>query len=97
MHEPVEPLTRRAALGCGLSVKRLINFIGKFPPFEHVVASLDSAFTAKEQNDPSGLTIWGVFQREGKRRIMLVSAWRKRLTASQEISRPFEGASVAVA
>jgi hypothetical protein len=34
---------------------------GKFPPFEHVVASLDSAFTAKEQNDPSGLTIWGVF------------------------------------
>jgi predicted phage terminase large subunit-like protein len=34
---------------------------GKFPPFEHVVASLDSAFTAKEQNDPSALTIWGVF------------------------------------
>jgi len=82
MHEPVEPLTRRAALGCGLSVKRLINFIGKFPPFEHVVASLDSAFTAKEQNDPSGLTVWGVFSHEGKRRIMLAHAWRKHLAFS---------------
>jgi predicted phage terminase large subunit-like protein len=32
----------------------------KFPAFDHVIASLDSAFTAKEQNDPSALTIWGV-------------------------------------
>jgi predicted phage terminase large subunit-like protein len=55
---------------------------GKFPPFEHVIASLDSAFTAKEQNDPSGLTIWGVFRHEGKRRIMLVHAWRKHLPFS---------------
>ena len=55
---------------------------GKFPVLEHVVASLDSAFTAKEQNDPSALTIWGVFQHEGKRRIMLVHAWRKHLPFS---------------
>jgi predicted phage terminase large subunit-like protein len=55
---------------------------GKFPPFEHVIASLDSAFTAKEQNDPSGLTVWGVFNHEGKRRIMLVHAWRKHLPFS---------------
>lgn len=34
---------------------------GKFPPFDYVIASLDSAFTEKEQNDPSALTIWGVF------------------------------------
>src|SRR5689334_14339996 len=55
----------------------------KFPAFEHVVASLDSAFTEKEQNDPSGLTIWGVFQSEDKkRRIMLVHAWRKHLAFS---------------
>jgi hypothetical protein len=55
----------------------------KFPAFEHVVASLDSAFTEKEQNDPSGLTIWGVFQTEDKkRRIMLVHAWRKHLAFS---------------
>ena len=34
----------------------------KYPPFEYIVASLDSAFTVKEQNDPSALTIWGVFR-----------------------------------
>lgn len=34
---------------------------GKFPTFEYVIASLDSAFTEKEQNDPSGLTIWGLW------------------------------------
>lgn len=53
---------------------------GKFPPFEYLVASLDSAFTEKEENDPSGLTVWGVFRNaEDKRRIMLVHAWRKHL------------------
>jgi predicted phage terminase large subunit-like protein len=59
---------------------------GKFPPFDFVVASLDSAFTANEQNDPSGFTVWGVFQHEheGKnlRRIMLMHAWRKHLPFS---------------
>lgn len=53
---------------------------GKFPPFEYIVASLDSAFTTKQQNDPSALTIWGVFRNDrGHRRIMLIHAWRKRL------------------
>src|SRR5262249_3077374 len=59
---------------------------GKFPVVEFVVASLDSAFTEKEQNDPSGLTVWGVFQHEhqGKkyRRIILMHAWRKHLPFS---------------
>ncbi len=34
---------------------------GKFPPMEFIVASLDSAFTEKEENDPSGFTVWGVW------------------------------------
>ena len=56
---------------------------GKFPLFDHIIASLDSAFTAKERNDPSALTIWGVFQTpEKRRRIMLVHAWRKHLPFS---------------
>lgn len=32
-----------------------------FPPFEYIVASLDTAYTEKEENDPSALTVWGVF------------------------------------
>ena len=56
---------------------------GKFPAFDYLIASLDSAFTDKQQNDPSALTIWGVFQNEdGKNRLMLVHAWRRHLTFS---------------
>lgn len=53
---------------------------GRFPTLEYVVASLDGAFTEKEENDPSALTVWGVFLNdEGHKRIILLHAWRKRL------------------
>lgn len=56
---------------------------GKFPVFEYILASVDSAFTEKEENDPTGLTVWGVFlNQEGQRRIMLIHAWRKHLAIS---------------
>lgn len=56
---------------------------GTFPVFDYVLASLDSAFTEQERNDPSALTIWGIFQNpEGYTRAMLVHAWRKHLEFS---------------
>jgi predicted phage terminase large subunit-like protein len=56
---------------------------GKFPTLEYVIASLDSAFTEKEQNSPSGFTVWGIFRDDaGKRRIILLHAWRKFLQFS---------------
>lgn len=56
---------------------------GRFPVFDYVLASLDSAFTEQERNDPSALTIWGIFQNEeGLNRAMLVHAWRKHLEFS---------------
>ena len=46
-----------------------------------VIASLDSAFTEKQENDPSALTVWGVFKHPatGKTRVILIDAWRKHL------------------
>lgn len=35
-----------------------------YPNCEYILASLDTAYTAKESNDPSALTIWGVFREE---------------------------------
>lgn len=56
---------------------------GKFPALTYVVASLDGAYTEKEENDPSALTIWGIFEEEqGYNRAMLIHAWRKRLQFS---------------
>lgn len=51
----------------------------KFPACDFILASLDSAFTEKEENDPSGFTVWGVFRHEGKPAVMLLHAWRKHL------------------
>lgn len=44
----------------------------KYPPMDYIVASLDPAYTSKQENDPSALTIWGVWQKGGEsaRRIL---------------------------
>ena len=38
----------------------------EYPGIEYVVASLDTAYTTKSENDPSALTIWGVFSSPGE-------------------------------
>lgn len=50
-----------------------------FPAFDFVLASLDPAYTEKQINDPSAMTVWGVWHENGLPRIMLIWAWRKRL------------------
>jgi hypothetical protein len=63
---------------------------GMYPTFEFVLASFDGAFTEKKENDYSALTIWGAWvetseesrfnEHFGTPRLMLMHAWRKRLT-----------------
>lgn len=48
--------------------------------FQYVIASLDTAYTTKEENDPSAMTVWGVFEdSKGQPKILLMHAWEKRL------------------
>ena len=35
-----------------------------YPPMDFVIASLDTAYTTKQENDYSALTVWGVFSRD---------------------------------
>lgn len=52
----------------------------KFPVFEYLLASLDTAYTTKQENDPSALTIWGLFRDQANNpKVMLVWAWQDRL------------------
>lgn len=52
----------------------------KFPNMELILASLDTAYTAKEENDASALTIWGLFRDPMRNpKIMLMYAWQARL------------------
>src|SRR5690606_442503 len=53
---------------------------GKFPPLEYVLASADTAYTEKEENDPTGFVIIGLWRDKDRQpKIMLLNAWRKRL------------------
>jgi predicted phage terminase large subunit-like protein len=36
----------------------------KFPPMEYILAVLDTAHTEKQENDPSAMTVWGVFSHD---------------------------------
>jgi hypothetical protein len=54
---------------------------GMWPDFDFIVVSVDSAFTEKEENDPTGCTTWGVWTdpTDGYPKIMLIMARRKHL------------------
>jgi predicted phage terminase large subunit-like protein len=43
-----------------------------FPPMDFVLASLDTAYTTKQENDFSALTVWGVFYGDPKAEITRV-------------------------
>ena len=38
----------------------------KFPPFDYIIASLDTAYTEKTENDPSAMTVWGIWTDDPK-------------------------------
>ncbi len=40
----------------------------EYPPIEFIVASLDTAYTTKAENDFSAMTVWGVFSGSGEGR-----------------------------
>jgi hypothetical protein len=50
------------------------------PQFEFVLQSYDTAFGEKDNNDPTGCEVWGVFTYEGRHQGMLLDAWDERLS-----------------
>jgi predicted phage terminase large subunit-like protein len=64
----------------------------EFPDFSLVVASLDTAFKEKEENDFNAFTIWGIFQDLARnRRAMLMYAWQKRLPLNGKVVSAYPG------
>ena len=62
----------------------------QFPAFEFVLASLDTAYTDKKENDLSALTIWGLFRDlMGNPGLMLVYAWQERILPSDLVIKVF--------
>lgn len=61
----------------------------KFPRFDFVLASLDTAYTEKEENDYSALAVLGVWHDvdTDAPAVMLVRAWRERLALNDLVER----------
>lgn len=52
----------------------------KYPDMEFVIMSVDTAYTEKQENDPAGLQVWGVWHdKNNHMRLMLMYAWSDRL------------------
>lgn len=48
-----------------------------FPPMEYIVASVDTAMSAKEENDWSACTVWGLWRdQRNNPKLMLMDAWQ---------------------
>ena len=60
----------------------------KYPGFEYILAALDTAYTEREENDPSALSIWGVFRDpNGQPLIFLMFCWAERMMLHDLVSR----------
>lgn len=50
-----------------------------FPEMEFVIATVDTAYTTKEENDFSAMTVWGVYRDDNDvAQIMLMNGWKAR-------------------
>lgn len=50
------------------------------PDLFFIVQSYDTAFTEKTEGDPSACTVWGVFEYEKRRNVILLDAWSDHLS-----------------
>ena len=59
-----------------------------WPPVEYVVASLDGAYTEREENDPSGFTVWGLwYDKLGLPKVIAMHAWEDFLSFNPLVMR----------
>ena len=45
--------------------------------FDFILASLDPAYTARAENDPSGFIVFGCYRDKGQPKVVLLHAWKK--------------------
>jgi predicted phage terminase large subunit-like protein len=66
-----------------------------FPTCEFVLASLDTAYTEKQENDASALTIWGTFKdQNGNPKVVLLYCWQERLEFPELVQKVIDSCTV---
>ncbi len=67
-----------------------------YPPFDYIIASIDTAYTTKTENDFSAMTVWGVFSGDvgTMRAEAFVNARGQRRNNAEEAARFDEGIKI---
>jgi hypothetical protein len=67
-----------------------------YPPFDYIIASIDTAYTTKTENDFSAMTVWGVFSGDvgTMRAEAFVNARGQRRNNAEEAARFDEGVKI---
>ena len=47
----------------------------KYPPMDLIICSVDTAYTTKQENDASAISVWGIFQRGGGQARRIISSY----------------------
>jgi predicted phage terminase large subunit-like protein len=60
----------------------------KYPDLDYILASVDTAYTEKQENDASALTIWGMFRDANQNpKIIMLYAWQEKLEIHKLVQR----------
>lgn len=57
----------------------------EYPVMDFVIASIDTAYTSKQESDFNALSVLGLWRHQGLPKIMLMHAWQKRLDFRGEV------------
>jgi predicted phage terminase large subunit-like protein len=59
-----------------------------YPQVDYVLASIDTAYTEKQENDYSAMTVWGVFLNDNDvPNVILMNAWKDRLELNDLVNK----------
>jgi predicted phage terminase large subunit-like protein len=61
----------------------------EYPPMDYIIASLDTAYTTKTENDFSAMTVWGVFTKSSTAQVTRSVARHGGLVSHMEVTRDY--------
>jgi predicted phage terminase large subunit-like protein len=58
-----------------LAKEQGVRDANKYPPMDLIICSVDTAYTTKQENDASAISVWGVWQKSGGQARKIISSY----------------------
>jgi predicted phage terminase large subunit-like protein len=62
----------------------------KYPPMDLIICSVDTAYTMKQENDASAISVWGIWQKSGAQARRIISSYASENNVIDMQGRPIE-------